>query len=109
MKPYTDFLLVGMFKKPILSEGSVQSVPSGVEGKAAALVPRGAHAWYVSANAAKSGIVCELEGDKMATMSGRSQGTPLAALRPGTGFFQNSLLKTWIFRQNFNGCDGVKI
>ncbi len=44
----------GMFKKPILSEGSRPAL-SEVEGKAAAVLTRGAYALYVSANAAKNG------------------------------------------------------
>ncbi len=44
----------GIFKKPILSEGSVQSALSGIEGKAAVVLTRGAYASYVSANVAKS-------------------------------------------------------
>ena len=41
-------------KNPILAGGFVQSVLSGVEGKAATVLMRGAYASYVSANAAKS-------------------------------------------------------
>ncbi len=76
----------GMVQNPILSEGSVLS---GVEGKAAAMLTRGAYASYVSANAAKCGKSVSPKAAKGRPQVWRAApvkpGTPLVALRPDSG------------------------
>ncbi len=79
----------GMFKK-ILSFPKDSSRPflSGVEGKTAALLARGAYASYVSANAAKSGKSVSPKAAKQ-----RPQVWRAAPAKPGNaagGFFQHS-------------------
>ncbi len=88
-------------KKHALSlfpNGSSSPVLSGVEGKAAAVLTRGAYVSYVSANAAKSGKSVSPKAAKRRPQVWRAApakpGTPLAALRPDSGqaFFNIALL-----------------
>ncbi len=84
-------------KKPILPEWFVQSALNGVEGKAVAVLTRGAYASYVSANAAKSGKSVSPKTAKWRPLvwravpakPGNAAGGPSTRLR--TSFFQHSL------------------
>ncbi len=81
-------------KKPILSERSVQSCPE--RGRREGRSPFDARSvrFVHERKRQEKRQVCEPEGGKMATMSSRNQGTPLAALRPDSGqaFFNIPLL-----------------
>ncbi len=72
-------------KKPILPEGFVQICPERSRKKGCGRFDARSICVVRERQRREERQVCEPEGGKRATMSGRSQGTPLAALRPDSG------------------------
>ncbi len=72
-------------KNPIFFEGFVQSYPERSRRKGCSPFDARSVHFVCERERREERQVCESEGGKGATMSGRSQGTPLVALRPDSG------------------------